>query len=174
MKRWSAMVILRPPRPEDEAELEAAQERLAGEGFTFLLDRDRAAAFADYLDLLDRQAAGRDPHPERVRASFLVAQVDGRIVGRVSIRHELNQYLEREGGHIGFGVLREHRRRGYATEILRQALAILAHEGLATALVTCDDDNIASAAVIERCGGKPTDRVDVDGTLIRRYLVPTA
>lgn len=102
-----------------------------------------------------------------------MAEVDGKTVARVSTRHELNEYLEREGGHIGFGVLREHRRRGYATEILRQALDILAHEGLTTALSTCDD-NIASAASIERCGGEPADRVDVDGTLIRRYLVPIA
>lgn len=43
-----------------------------------------------------------------------------------------------------------------------------------SALVTCDDDNIASAAIIELCGGKRADRMDVDGTLIRRYHVPTA
>jgi predicted acetyltransferase len=146
---------------------------LAVEGFTFLLDRDRAESFGDYLELLERQRAGRDPLPERVRATFLVAEVEREIVGRVSIRHELNEYLEREGGHIGFGVVPERRRLGYATEILRRSLELLAAEGLRTALVTCDDDNRASAATIERCGGLLASRVQVDGALVRHYHVPT-
>jgi predicted acetyltransferase len=46
------------------------------------------------------------------------------------------------------------RRRGYATEILRQALTIANAHGIDPVLVTCDDTNIASATVIERCGGE--------------------
>jgi predicted acetyltransferase len=61
---------------------------------------------------------------DRVPATFLVADVDGAIVGRVSIRHELNDHLTHFGGHIGYGVRPAHRRRGYATEILRQSLVI--------------------------------------------------
>jgi predicted acetyltransferase len=167
------VLILRELGLDDEFAAEAAHERLAAEGFPFLLDRDRAGSFGEYLELLERQRTGRDPHPGRVRASFLGAEVDGEIVGRVSIRHELNEHLEREGGHIGFTVIPDHRRRGYASQILRRSLDLLAADGLATALLTCDDDNVASAATIERCGGELVGRVEVNGVLVRHYHVPT-
>ena len=167
------MLTLRRMRAEDEAEAEDAHRQLAAEGFPFLLDQERAGSFHEYLDLLDQQRTGEDPHPGRVRGTFLVAEVNGRIVGRVSIRHALNDYLQRVGGHIGFAVLPAHRRRGYATEILHQSLRILAEEGIDRALVTCDEENVASATIIEHLGGELTGRVDDDGVLIRQYLLAT-
>ena len=82
--------------------------------------------------------------------AFLVAEVAGQLVGRTSIRHELNEFLAREGGHIGYGVVAEHRHRGYATAILRISLIIARAVGIDRVLVTCDEDNVGSAAVIER------------------------
>lgn len=167
------MLALRALQQADEAAAEAAHTRMSAEGFTFLLYRDRVDTFREYLDLLQRQHAGGDARPGQVRESFLIAEVNGQIVGRVSIRHELNDHLKRRGGHIGFGVLPEHRRRGYATTIFRRSLDILAAEGLTTALVTCDDDNLPSIATIERCGGQLAERANIDGVLVRRYHVPT-
>ncbi len=59
-----------------------------------------------------------------------------------------------EGGHIGYCVRPGFRRRGYATEILRQAVIVARSIGIDRVLVTCDDDNAASIAVIESNGGK--------------------
>jgi predicted acetyltransferase len=144
---------LRPLRIGDEAEAIAAHEELARDGFDFLLDWNRWEAWADYLARLERQRCGLDLPPDRVPATFLVAQVGPDLVGRVSIRHELNAFLTDIGGHIGFGVRPAHRRRGYAAEILRQALVVARALGVDAALVTCDEDNAASARVIERAGG---------------------
>ena len=90
----------------------------------------------------------------RVPATFLVADVGGEIVGRSSIRFALNEVLAREGGHIGYAVLPWHRRRGYATEILRQSLVIARAHGVGRVLVICDEDNAGSRVVIETCGGR--------------------
>jgi predicted acetyltransferase len=64
------------------------------------------------------------------------------------------------GGHIGYGVLAQYRRRGYATEILRQSLVVARSVGVGRVLVTCDDDNVGSAAVIEAIGGRLENVVD--------------
>lgn len=65
----------------------------------------------------------------------------------------MNEFLSQIGGHIGYGVRPGQRQRGYATEMLRQALPICVGIGIGQALVTCDTDNIGSIKVIERCGG---------------------
>src|ERR1700709_2378932 len=95
---------LRPLRINDEAEARAAHEELAADGFTFLLDRDRAPSWTEYINMLERLRRGDDVPSDRVRGAFLVAEVAGEIVGRVSIRFELNDDLAETGGHVGYGV----------------------------------------------------------------------
>jgi predicted acetyltransferase len=91
-------------------------------------------------------------------------------VGRMSIRHELNEWLREVGGHIGYDVRRSRRREGHATAMLAAALPIAHSVGIERALLTCDDDNLASRRVIERNGGVLED---VRGGKLR-YWVPTS
>jgi predicted acetyltransferase len=100
--------------------------------------------------------------------------VAGAVVGRSSVRHRLYDYLAFHGGHIGYGVRPAFRRRGYVSEILRQSLIIATSYDVGDVLVTCDD-NVASARVIERCGGRlervvAADESD-DGVAFRRYRI---
>lgn len=130
-------------------------------------------AWSIYLGRLDAARKGIDLPVGFVASTFLVADVDNEIVGRTSIRHELNEFLAREGGHIGYCVLAEHRRRGYATEILRQSLAIARAVGVERVLLTCDDDNVGSATVIESCGGvlESLTEAGETGRPMRRYWI---
>lgn len=150
-----------------------AHEAMAAEQFPFGLGYESGMSWSRYLHRLDVWRMGVDLPDRFVPSTLLVAAVDGEIVGRTSIRHELNEFLAREGGHIGYGVLAEHRRRGYATEILRQSLVIARAVGVERVLVTCDDDNVGSATVIERCGGAFESIVDSSegGPPKRRYWI---
>jgi len=163
---------LRPPLPADEVEAVRAHAELAADGFVFLFDWPSPLGWPGYLDRLRRQRCGLDLEPGRVPATFLLAFAGAALVGRVSVRHALNAFLENEGGHIGYGVRPPYRGRGYATEMLRQALVVARAEGVDRVLVTTDDANAASQAVITRCGGEYCDtRVDSAGQPVRRYWI---
>ena len=167
-----AMLQLRPVTVEDEAVVRAAHETMAAESFPFALALGEDVPFDEYVAVLARLDRGEPPLGRYVASTFLLAEVDGEVVGRTSIRHELNDFLRREGGHIGYCVLPPFRRRGYASEILRQSLERIWALGVDPVLVTCDDDNVGSATVIEAAGGVLEDVVDSEaGTPTRRYWI---
>ena len=154
---------LRPPRADDEAAFAAGHLAMAAEGHTFGIGYQPGKPWDGYLNELEDHRLGRNLPARHVPGTFLVADVAGEIVGRTSIRFQLNAFLAERGGHIGYGVLPRYRRRGYATEILRQSLIIARAAGVGPVLVTCDQGNAGSQTVIERCGGVLDSVVHLDG-----------
>jgi predicted acetyltransferase len=146
-------MLLRTLGVADEKQARQAQRELGQDAFDFLLDLHRGEPWPAYLARLERLRLGVEVPKGWVPATFLVAEVAGQVVGRASIRHHLNPYLSEVAGHIGIGVRPGFRRRGYATAILRQSLAVAASTGLARVLVTCDASNVGCIKVIENCGG---------------------
>src|SRR5262245_21756364 len=145
---------LRLPRIDEEQEFLGANRATTPDVPNFLHSYDAGMSFAHYLELLGQQTRGENLPLRHVPSTFLFAFDGSRIVGRVAIRHKLNDFLLRVGGHIGYVVVPEFRRRGYATAILRQSLEIARRNlGIARVLVTCDDDNLGSIKVIEKNGG---------------------
>jgi len=168
-------LTLRLPSEDEEEELLRAHRATSPEVPTFLHYYKEGMPFTRYLGVLEEQRRGINlPSPTHVASTFLFAFVGERIVGRVSIRHSLNNFLLRVGGHIGYVVVPEFRRRGYATLMLRQSLQIARHElEIRRVLVTCDDDNVGSIRTIEKCGGvleNIVDGVDLDKPK-RRYWI---
>ena len=169
-------IEIRTLRAEDEQTLLDAQADLAHDDFPFAFNLDENPDFASYVTHLEGLRVSRGVAEGWVPATFLVAVDEGEIVGRVSVRHELNDYLAEYGGHLGYAVKSTHRRRGIATALLAAGLDELARLGVARALVTCDHDNRASVTIIERAGGQ-FERVaegDPDGVAKRRYWIDVA
>lgn len=149
-------LTLRLPRQDEEAEFLRAHRATSPDAPSFLHFYTEGMPLRRYLEVLAEQERGIHLTPMlRVPSTFLFAFVGPRIVGRASIRHSLDAYLERLGGHIGYAVVPEFRRRGYATEILRQSLGIAREKcsGIRRVLVTCDEDNVGSIRTIEKNGG---------------------
>jgi len=98
--------------------------------------------------------------------------VDGdEYLGSISFRHELNGFLLNYAGHIGYGVRPSARRRGLASWALGETLSMARVRGYDRVLLTCRDDNAASAATIEKHGGQLEDKRALDGTVMRRYWI---
>jgi predicted acetyltransferase len=98
-----------------------------------------------------------------------IAQGD-EIVGTIHLRHELNEFLLRDGGHIGYAVRPTARRRGVASRALAVMLEECRERGINPVLLTCDDGNVASARTIEANGGVLEDVRDGG----RRYWITTS
>ena len=76
------------------------------------------------------------------------------------------------GGHIGYAIRPHERRKGYAAEMLRLALAYAKNIGLESVMLGCYCDNTASKKTIEKCGGILTEtKPYMDGTMMDVYWI---
>jgi predicted acetyltransferase len=169
-------VLIRELGEQDEAAFRAGILELEGEASDWLsFCWEEGMTYAQMLRILTNERAGLELQPGRVAHTMFYGFLGEKIIGRVSVRHELNEPLRQRGGHLGYWVARRFRNQGYATQMVGQALAFCRERlGLRSVLITCADDNVASMKIIERFGGQLEDRVwdEVDGETIRRYWVP--
>lgn len=173
----TANLVLRLPR-EDEAEEFLRAHRATSPDFPWFLHfYEEGMSVREYLDVLVKWRSGVGLPDWGVQETLLLAFAGHRIVGRVAIRHRLTAALERCGGHIGYAVVPEFRRRGYATRLLDMSLRMADEQfGIDPILVTCGDHNVGSTRVIERNGGVLHDIVEVEREpyTVRRYWFTAA
>ncbi|MDI6100039.1 GNAT family N-acetyltransferase [Actinoplanes sp. NEAU-A12] len=130
---------------------------------------DSPEGFAEWVDRLN--AAEKEAADGWVPCSFRWIVEGDRYLGAIALRHELNDFLLRAGGHIGYGVRPSERHRGLASWALAEILPEARARGLSRALVTCNVDNLWSARVIERNGGVLEDIRDTELGPLRRYWI---
>jgi predicted acetyltransferase len=135
-------------------------------------DVDSAVGFAAWVARLQREAVA--PAEGRVPATYWWIVEGDTYLGAISLRHQLNDFLLRAGGHIGYGVRPSARRRGIATWALGRALEVARGMGLERVLVCCEDTNVASARTIEHHGGVLEDVRDTELGRTRRYWLAPA
>ncbi|MGP3775123.1 GNAT family N-acetyltransferase [Streptomyces sp. SDT5-1] len=135
-------------------------------------DLDDPVVFAAWVERLKQQAdESTDLKDGWVHATQWWIVEGDTYLGAIDLRHRLNAYLLQCGGHIGYSVRPSARRRGLATWALGAVLPEARALGLDRVLITCDEDNVASARIIERNGGVLEDVRDTDEGVKRRYWI---
>src|SRR5690242_4388170 len=147
------MIILRRLTESDAGAFRGAYEATAAIVPRFAPGYDPGRPFAAYLALLSDDEQGLRLPVNHVPSTMCWGFLDDALVGRLMLRHFLNDRLRQTGGHIGYVVVPAYRRRGIATEMLRLALPLARQRGLDRVLITCDETNTASRRVAEKCGG---------------------
>ncbi|MFS0853152.1 GNAT family N-acetyltransferase [Microbacterium sp. 179-I 3D4 NHS] len=145
-----------------------------GSGLTAPVTPDRATLDA-LIETAERLADTSLAPPEDRVHNDLYWVVDGdEVVGFLSFRHTLNDWLREAGGHIGYSVRASRRRQGIASAALRLGLERARQIGLDRVLVTCDVDNEGSYRTIEGAGGVLQDVSDQSARgqgMLRRYWI---
>lgn len=143
-----------------------------GSGMQLGKDLDTPEGFAAWVEDLLRRSDHTTPLADGyVHATHWWIVEDGNYLGAISLRHELNDFLLRAGGHIGYGIRPSARGRGLATWALATVLDEARALGLQRVLVTCDETNLASARTIERNGGQLEDIRDTELGHTCRYWI---
>lgn len=99
---------------------------------------------------------GENLKPGHVPDAYYFLWNDDVIVGLFKVRPVLNEFLRNGSGHVGYGIHPAHRRRGYATEGLRQTIALLKTLPEFTAgevYLSCSRDNPGSLKAMLNNGG---------------------
>lgn len=112
--------------------------------------------FPMYVQRLIDESKGMNLRAGYVPCShFWLINSDKAILGAIRVRHNIgNEFLSLEAGHIGYDIAPSYRGKGYGKLMLKLALTKAKGLGITQALITADEDNLASRKVIESNGGK--------------------
>jgi len=167
------MELILPNRDYHASYLEAINEYKANNVSVYnFYDNEKGDIFEEF----EKGRLGINLPENYVPETYLWLVENGEFIGEISIHHRLNEGLERFGGHVGYAVRRSAWGKGYATKMLSMALDYVRDNfDFDKVLLTCNDDNYASAKVIEKNGGILQDKIkNVMGgkeILTRRYWI---
>ncbi len=170
-------VLMLPSEKYKASFLEAIAEqdsdqlnRLEGESY-----ENWSSDFDAYLAYLKDESEGENMLPGRIQQTVYWLVDDEKFIGRIAIRHFLNDHLKNMGGHIGYSIRPSEREKGYGSLMLTLALPKAKELGIDPALITCNSTNLASKRIIEKHGGIPdASHTTPEGVIKLRYWVPTS
>ena len=147
------MKLILPSSKYKKEYQDALKETERESGETKLNRPDPDQTFEEFVLMWLDHSKGKNLRHGTVPATMYWLIDEGEVIGRVHIRHTLNDFLLNYAGHIGYYIKPSKRKKGYGTKLLKLGLEKAKEIGIHKVLITCDIDNIGSQKVIETCGG---------------------
>ena len=134
---------------------------------------DQYSTYEEWIDKINKDISEETCGENRVPATLYLTYrlKDNKLIGILQIRHYLNAFLLRHGGHIGDSIRPTERGNGYSTEQIALALEECKRLNIKNVLMTCNRQNIASAKSIKRNGGEMENEIEDNGETIQRYWI---
>ena len=115
---------------------------------------DKIQSYEEWLEKVTANSKSETVDPNWVLTDtfFVIRLSDSKIVGIVDLRYQLNDFLK-DFGNCGYSVRPTERRKGYATEILKQICTLAKSQGLESLQLSVEKNNTASIKTIKKNGG---------------------
>jgi len=114
---------------------------------------DQTENYDDWLASVTANMSAKTVNPAWVVTdTFFAVDETEKIVGIIDLRHTLNDFL-RDLGNSGYSVRPSERRKGIASEMLRQLLTIAGQSGMTELHLSAEKTNEPSIKTITKNGG---------------------
>ena len=124
---------------------------------------DKTDSYEEWLKSVTDNTSPDTVNPNWVVTdTFFAVDENENIIGIIDLRHTLNDFLK-DFGNSGYSVRPSERRKGYATEMLRQILLIAKQAGLEEVHLSVERDNEPSVKTIVNNGGKYERSFEFEG-----------
>lgn len=137
---------------------------------SYKLDNEKYS-YKEWLQIIKNNLDKEKLNPKFGLSHTLFAiKNDGTIVGIINLRNTITDFYK-DSGHIGYSVRPSERNKGYATEILKQALKIARNQGLKEVYLVCKQSNEPSRKTIIRNCGVFTRKFEKDMNIYEEYKI---
>lgn len=156
MTSTKTILLMKPTKLLKEAALDYRQEHFNAKEFIINGSElfDKITDYDEWLEGVIANSCMDTVNPNWVLTDtfFAVRTSDQKIVGIIDIRYQLNDFLK-DLGNCGYSVRPSERKKGYATEMLKQVCDIAKEYGLSELKLSVEKSNVASIRTIQKNGG---------------------